>query len=714
MTATGTIDLHPPRPEENDRIFERHAPQALAALAGWLAADGAAPVLLLAGPAGCGRAALLEAAARRSAGSGGEARVLPLDLDGYEEGSDLSRFAEVQVAKRWELDDAARESLRGEVLPLLPRVPLSSAGAALVSLLLGLDDPGVAGHHLLPALPGKEAAPVADARPVLAALIDRVSRSGLLILHVAASDLLNDPLRRWLLDASHKHPRLRLALSCATADVDERVAPRAERLRLDLEPLPAGGLLEPLQQHLHDIDLETSDRLQRFLDLAALCGPNVPAELLFHHLELDEDEREEILDEIDDGLVENAALRLFVDHQYGHPSFPGLLTYAFLSPRLNHALLEPVPQGKREQLAAELLEFLNRSVPLHTRGMTLLRLTLAAYHKEDAARRFFQRELRVWIGDGETADLTAELAATGIEPRDLVVTAQQASGRWPPHYRLAFLDAAGARLADLSRVERVELHNLRAEALREVGRLPEGVAEARTSLAEAREIHGQRHPATVRAWNLLGILLREAGNPTEAKGALEAALALHEAGEQDENLGSMLANLGTVLRDLGDREGALASFERALDIHRQAAGDVHPMVANDLANLASLERELERPQKALEYLRPIVDIVRRMYGDAHPETGRALTNVAALLRELGETNAARLHVDAALQVDRQAFGEDHPQVIADLNNLAVLERELGETGAAREHFQLALSLAEGTFGLDDPMTVQLRQALAVE
>jgi tetratricopeptide (TPR) repeat protein len=712
MTATATIDLHPPRPEENDRIFARHAPQALAALAGWLAAEGAAPVLLLAGPAGCGRAGLLEAAARRAARSGGEIRVLPLDLDGYEEGSDLSRFLEVQAAKRWELDDEARENLREEVLPLLPRIPLSSAGAALVALLLRLDDPGVAGRHLLPVLPGNGAGPTGDARPVLAALIDRVSLGGLLILHVAASDLLNDPLRRWLLDAQGKHPRLRLALSCAAADVDERVAPRTERLRLDLEPLPAGGLLEPLQQHLHDIDLETSDRLQRFLDLAALCGPNVPAELLFHHLELDEDEREEILDEIDDDLVENAALRLFVDHQYGHPSFPGLLTYAFLSPRLNHALLEPVPQGKREQLAAELLEFLNRSVPLHTRGMTLLRLTLAAYHKEDAARRFFQRELRVWIGDGETADLTAELAATGIDARDLVGTAQQASGRWPPHYRLAFLDAAGARLADLSRVERVELHNLRAEALREIGRLPEGVAEARTSLDEAREVHGPRHPATVRAWNLLGILLRENGNPTEAKAAMEQALALHDAGEKDENLGSMLANLGTVQRDLGDREGALASFERALDVHRQAAGDVHPMVANDLANLASLERELERPQKALEYLRPIVDIVRRMYGDAHPETGRALTNVAALLRELGETNAARLHVDAALQVDRQAFGEDHPQVIADLNNLAVLERELGETGAAREHFQLALSLAEGTFGLDDPMTVQLRQALA--
>src|SRR4051794_13444736 len=298
MTVTGTIDLHTPPPEENDRLFARHAPQALAALAGWLATDGAAPVLLLAGPAGCGRAGLLAAAARRTAGAGGEIRILPLDPDGYEGGSDPPRFVAGQGAKRWELDDEARESLRGEVLPLLPRVPLSSAGAALLSLLLRLDDAGAAGRHLLPAppaLPGPGPHPAGDARPVLAALLDRVSRGGLLILHVAASDLLNDPLRRWLLDASQRHPRLRLALSCATADVDERVAPRAARLRVDLEPLPAGDLLAPLQQHPRDIDLETSDRLQRFLDLAALCGPNVPAELLFHHLELDEDEREEIL-----------------------------------------------------------------------------------------------------------------------------------------------------------------------------------------------------------------------------------------------------------------------------------------------------------------------------------------------------------------------------------------------------------------------------------
>jgi len=710
---SGLIDTHQLSPEEKVRLYDGHGPEALLAVTRVLLEPGPSPVLLLAGPPGCGRTGLLEAAAFSAgdAGGAGEAiSVLPLDLDGYEEGTDLSRFAEVQIARRWELDEATREFLRQGVLPLLQFIPVSSAGAALVSLLLRLEDPAAAWREL----PGA----TTDARPALSALLGRQSRGGRLVLHVLDSDALNDPLRRWLLDETRKNPALVLALSCSPADVDERVAPRAGRVRVDLQPLPAGGLLEPVQDLLHDLDLEIADRLQRFLDLAALCGQNIPAEILFHHLELDEEQREEILDRIDEDLVENEALQLFVDHQYGHPSFPGLLTYAFLSPRINHALLEPVPAAKREQLSGELLELLNRSVPLHSRGMTLLRLSLAKNLQADEARRFFQRELRVWIGEGEVADLTAELMQSGLGAGDLLATAQQTAAHWPAHYRVAFLDAARTRSGELSPAERVELRNLRAEALRESQRLPEAVEETRLALSEARAVHGPEHPTVIRALNLLGILLREAGSPQEAREPLEQALALHQeergAGQEkeDENLAWILANLGITLRDLGERETALAHLERALALHRKILGEDHPAVASDLSNLASLEREMGRPERALEYLRPVVDIVRHIHGDVHPETSRALTNVAGLLRELGETKAAQLHVEAALQIDRQAFGDAHPQVVADLNNLAILERESGELDAARGHFEQALAIAQGVFGDDHPLTMQLRQGLA--
>ncbi|MEO6194995.1 MAG: tetratricopeptide repeat protein, partial [Thermoanaerobaculia bacterium] len=390
-------------------------------------------------------------------------------------------------------------------------------------------------------------------------------------------------------------------------------------------------------------------------------------------------------------------------------------TYAFTSPRFRHAFLEPL-SIKRERLAAELLEFFNQSVPVHTRGMTLLRYNLAGFLADEQARQFFLRELRVWIGEGETEALTAELVAGITEgrtsARDLLTAARQTEGHWPPFRRFAFVEATRPRAGDLNPEEGLELHNLRAEILRDLQRVPEAIAEARLSLEAAREIHGPEHAATARALNLLGILLNESGEHAEAREILEQALAIQSGGAQDANLASILANLGMVYRNLGQREPAHEHLERALALHREAFGDGHPAVAADLGNLAAVERELGDPAKALEYLQPTVDIARHLYGDIHPETARALTNVAGLLRELGDSNSACVHVDAALRIDQQVFGEAHPQVIADLNNLAVLEREAGQPDAAREHFTQALAISRQVLGEDHPLTGQLRRAAA--
>ena len=107
-------------PAANHQLFSEHSPEALATIERLLAAPGSSPLLLLAGEPGCGRTALLEAASYSNDRDGRKTLVLPLDLAGYEEGGDLSRFAEIQISRRWELDEAARDQLRLAVSPLLP------------------------------------------------------------------------------------------------------------------------------------------------------------------------------------------------------------------------------------------------------------------------------------------------------------------------------------------------------------------------------------------------------------------------------------------------------------------------------------------------------------------------------------------------------------------------------------------------------------------
>ena len=145
--TTGLIDTQRLSPEEKRRLYTDHSPEALAELERVLAAPGPAPALLLSGEPGCGRTGLLEAAAHGAGGPG--ISVLPLDLDGYEEGLDLTRFAEVQIARRWELEPTEREALRERTLPLLPFVPSSLAGATLVSLLLRQENPAESWKTLL-------------------------------------------------------------------------------------------------------------------------------------------------------------------------------------------------------------------------------------------------------------------------------------------------------------------------------------------------------------------------------------------------------------------------------------------------------------------------------------------------------------------------------------------------------------------------------------
>lgn len=694
-----------PSGASNRELHILHHRDALERIETILRAPGPSPVLLLSGGPGSGRTGLLQEALRGAGGQ--EDAVFPLELEGYEEGEGaLARFAAHRLALRRDLDEAGREALQQRIDPLLPRLDPSLPGAAVVALLLsGADVPSD-----LPAEP-------ASTGEVLSRLLADLSGGRRVILH-ARSGQLTDPLRRRLLDAAARHPGLVVALSCSPSDPEDQVAPRAERLRLEVPPLPGSAdPLQPVQDLLAGVDLQAADRLQRFLDLAALCGENVPADLLFQHLELDEEQREELLDLIDEELAETAAHPLFHDFQYGHPSFPGLLTYGFLSPFLTRGLLEPVPEEKRKRMASELLDFVLRSAPLQTRGMALLLLSLAGHTGDPEVRQPFLLELRWRIGESEAGELADEIAAEveagRIVPEGLVTLARETREGWPPHRRQAVLEAVARHADRLPPATRAELQVVRAEVLRELGRGPEALEEGRRALEAVRASHEPEAPQVLQALNMLGVLLKDAKRAPEAREHLEQALALATSRQADGlDAAAIRSNLAAVLRDLGEREAAREHLVQALAIHRRAFGDVHPSVAAHFGNLATLSRELGDKEQAFHYLRPLVDVVRRLYGDSHPQTARALTNMASALRDLGDMESARLHLEAALTIDRKAFGDRHPTVAADLNNLSVIERETGNAEGARRHLEEAAVAAAESVGEDHPLTAQLRRALA--
>jgi len=546
----------------------------------WLTGVRPAPVLLLSGEPGSGRSELLLAAARQAGEQGAPAAVLRLDLAGFEEGPEgLVGFLSLWGQRhRAESDDRLAERLE-KAADLASELPPVMASAILLSLLLETEG-------AVESLAGR------DPLQALRQLLERLSATGRVILHVARSSDLDAVTRRRLLAESQSHPNLLLALSCDRRDTDDEVAPRAwvRRVSLARTPRTSDVLLAPLRELMGRVDFRAAELLGRFIDLAALCGENVPSDLLMAHLEVTQEEREQLLDLIDEGLVEDEGGHLFLDLQYGHPSFHGLLTYSFVTPALRQDLLDHVPPAKRKGLAGELLSFLSERIPVATRGLAHLFLSLADHLDDANLRRPYLRMLDWWVSPGDEGalglSLSEEIAAGRLDPKTVLEVVSRTAGTWPPPHRLALLAAV------------------------EGGSPPGQLQSCRGDLLYLR-----------------AVILREMAKPSEALEETRRALEVAEAAGASPLTGGLLTLSGILSGDLGDFKEARRRFEQSLAVHRKVFGDAHPAIAACLANLAALHRHMGEREPARDLFAQALTVARETQGEEHPFTqalGKAL------------------------------------------------------------------------------------------
>ncbi|MEE8522964.1 MAG: tetratricopeptide repeat protein, partial [Thermoanaerobaculia bacterium] len=551
-------------------------------------------MVLLSGDAGIGRRAFCDAVGVAAREAGEKAAVWHLDLDGFEPDTPfaLGRFLEYLIDE----EERSARDRRRQASDSLKSAAKSLTGsdwlATALSLIWKFEKPLQGFVEMLSeqatgrrgtARPGRVRPDAA--RPdseFLRRLLDELTRDRLLLIHVPDLTQVRETYRDWLLAQANRNSRLLLAVSCAAATPTEEVFatdPSSRIRRYELEPPASDELRGELSEKLYAPLREWIEGLPRlqgamrdFLLLAALCGRNVPCELLLEHLNLHDEAAADLRDLIDDHLVDE--LEVFADLEFRHPSFPGLNVYRFTHPLLPKVIVDQWSEDDVRMRAESMLRFLGRHLAIRTRGEAR-RLDVAQYLSAEN-RKPFERRLSWWIGPDEAEDLSRGIAqslADGeVDPEMVWNLVLGSDGSWPAYRRLAVLEAYAPAVAGedgpaqaLSPERLQALHYLRAGIFVELGRYQEAMEDA-SKLLE-----------------------------TATAGTLEAAAAL---------------NLTGVIRlEQGKPEAEV--FEKALEIFRAEMGGNHPNTLNVMANLALTHNHAGEYAAARELLEQVVEGFRQ-------------------------------------------------------------------------------------------------------
>jgi tetratricopeptide (TPR) repeat protein len=193
------------------------------------------------------------------------------------------------------------------------------------------------------------------------------------------------------------------------------------------------------------------------------------------------------------------------------------------------------------------------------------------------------------------------------------------------------------------------------------------------------------------------------GNALHAAGKLpESAAQLRRATELQPHFAGAHSNLGLVLDEMGDREGAIHAYERALLIE--------PDLAEARANLGTALLHAERFDDAILHLRRAVALRPRLAGnhyflgvalqrrDAHAEAAQCFRAAIGLKPgfaeahcSLGATLAGENNVAAALPCYEAAVARK-PDLLAGWVGLGSAQRALGRFDDAIRSYETALSI----------------------
>jgi tetratricopeptide (TPR) repeat protein len=177
--------------------------------------------------------------------------------------------------------------------------------------------------------------------------------------------------------------------------------------------------------------------------------------------------------------------------------------------------------------------------------------------------------------------------------------------------------------------------NERAVALVGAGRLKEARQAAEGAVAADERAYGPDRPQVGERLMNLGLIERRLGNNKAAVAHYQRAIRLLEPAGSSEALGVVLDNLGRILQEQKDLDGAVAATSRAVEVLTAAVGPQHEHVGYALNNLALLWHAKGDAAKAADTCDRAIVILTAALGAGNPRLTPFLDDQRTLRKKAG-------------------------------------------------------------------------------
>lgn len=323
------------------------------------------------------------------------------------------------------------------------------------------------------------------------------------------------------------------------------------------------------------------------------------------------------------------------------------------------------------------------------------RIDRADILRETGAREESETMLEALVGESESLAYplgaarsrlllakNANLRGNGERARELLVAGLESSaaaGELPMAARMwtvlldvtsnTLADAKGAEAVDLAADHAIriagdppdlrgELELVRGSIALVAGKVDEALEHLRVDEALLIERYGPEHHRTARAYANVGGLLLETGDVEGAQAKLEHALAILERDVGDTiPKGTALINLGLLYTRTGDWHLAEKTLTRALEVEEHIAGSDSASLRWPLNGLGLAELNLGKLAEARALFTRSYALEAKMLGADHPALANTLANlasVAAAENDLDTAEAKLLEARALLDDDESS------------------------------------------------------------